>query len=102
MVLAGKGGNGGGALVAARRLAGWGVQVHAGLDATTGLPMDPVVKADVTFTLALPKTGLSEEKARPWVGELYLGDIGVPPQVYERFGHDVEGLFSEADMLFLG
>ncbi len=43
----------------------------------------------------------SHEGARGWVGELYLGDIGVPPQVYERFGFAVGGLFSKGDILFL-
>jgi hypothetical protein len=35
--------------------------------------------ADVTLTLALPKTGLG-----PNAGELYLGDIAIPQAVYEE------------------
>jgi NAD(P)H-hydrate epimerase len=34
------------------------------------------------MTLALPKTGLREPDARSRVGELYLADISVPPQLY--------------------
>ncbi len=179
VVLAGRGGNGGGALVAARRLAGWGarVRVHlagdpkdlrpvprvqlqslirmgipidlppveapapklildglvgyslsgaprgevarliewshrveapvlsldlpSGLDAMTGKARTPTARSAATFTLALPKDGLVHEGARGWVGELYLGDISVPPQVYERFGFAVKGLFSRGDILFL-
>jgi len=187
LVLAGKGGNGGGALAAARRLTGWGATVHvyltgqpdalgpvprqqleslvrmgvpvtdpthegshragkltppsvildglvgyslsgpprgetaqliewanrmeapvisldvpSGLDATSGEPTNPTVRAAATFTLAMPKTGLLEKGAHGCVGELYLGDIGVPPKVYGAFGFVVDGLFSRGDILFLG
>jgi len=74
----------------------------AGVDATTGEAPNPTGKATATFTLALPKDGLLEEGARGWVEELYLGDIGVPSQVYERFGFAVDGLFSLGDILYLG
>jgi NAD(P)H-hydrate epimerase len=77
------------------------LDLPSGLDATTGEPRNPTVKATATFTLALPKTGLLEEWAQGSVGELYLGDIGVPPQVYERFGLAVDGLFSQGEILYL-
>jgi NAD(P)H-hydrate epimerase len=77
------------------------LDVPSGLDATTGQALDPTVKATATLTLALPKTGLLREEARDWAGELYLGDIGVPPRVFEPFGLRVEGLFSEGDVLLL-
>lgn len=38
----------------------------------------PVVTADATVTLCLPKAGL---RGRPEVGRLYLADISVPPSV---------------------
>jgi NAD(P)H-hydrate epimerase len=77
------------------------LDVPSGLDASTGRAFDPTVKAAATFTLALPKTGLVHEGARDWVGELYLGDIGVPPEVYEPLGFEVGGLFSNGDVLRL-
>jgi len=163
-VLAGTGGNGGGALVAARRLANWGAKVEvymsaseekmtpvpakqrkilegmdlpiksatelpvtaafdllidgiigyrvkghpyglpekmiswinhrpeavlsldtpSGLDLSSGIPFRPTVKADATLTLALPKIGLFSQEAIEVVGELFLGDISVPPQLYEE------------------
>jgi NAD(P)H-hydrate epimerase len=52
----------------------------SGLDVTTGSTPGPVVKADATLTLAVPKVGLRDS---PEVGELYVGDISVPPGVYE-------------------
>lgn len=54
----------------------------SGLDTTTGIPGVPCIHASATLTLALPKTGLFAPSARAFVGELYLADIGVPPQLY--------------------
>lgn len=54
----------------------------SGLDTTTGIPGSPCIRASATLTLALPKTGLLDPRARPFVGELYLADIGVPPELY--------------------
>ncbi len=52
----------------------------SGLDVTAGSTPGAVVKADATLTLALPKVGLRDS---PEVGELYVGDISVPPGVYD-------------------
>lgn len=165
LVLAGPGGNGGGAMVAARRLAGFGYQVvvipttgmaqltpvtahqarllerigavswwpdrhpesglpetltkgdviidgilgysvrgaphgaaaqwiqaanrhpapKVALDAPSGLNPDDgttageAIRAHTSLTLALPKQGLLSESARPWIGDLAVGDIGIPP-----------------------
>jgi NAD(P)H-hydrate epimerase len=54
----------------------------SGLDTTTGIPGSPCVRASATLTLALPKTGLLSPSAKEFVGDLYLADIGVPPQLY--------------------
>ena len=54
----------------------------SGLDVTTGVPGVPCIAATATLTLAAPKTGLLEAAV---VGELYLGDISVPPAVYDAF-----------------
>ena len=66
----------------------------SGLDTTTGAPGQPCVRAAATLTLALPKTGLLTAAARPYVGALYLADIGVPPELYRRMGIEVPPLFS--------
>jgi NAD(P)H-hydrate epimerase len=65
----------------------------SGLDVTTGVPGQPCVRATATLTLALPKTGLLADLARPFVGELYLADIGVPPELYQSLVLDVPPLF---------
>ena len=54
----------------------------SGLDTTTGIPGSPCIQASATLTLALPKTGLLAPRAKPFVGDLYLADIGVPTELY--------------------
>lgn len=181
IVLAGSGGNGGGALVCARRLANWGARVHvylarpvdsmaavtahqleivrrmgvpalpvemvgdapeddlvidgiigyslsgaprgagadlirwangqrapilaldvpSGLDSTTGDVYEPCIRATATMTLALPKRGLGDPRARPYVGELYLADISVPPGLYTSLGVVVSSLFAKREVIRL-
>lgn len=180
IVLAGRGGNGGGALVAARRLHNWGASVEvaltrpaesfagiprhqlaivqalgipvheqslsfdtpelivdgvigyslkgeprgraaeliqfanenpaavlsldtpSGIDTSSGTVHDPTVAATATFTLALPKAGLFTENTSPLVGELYLGDISVPPELYVSLGFTVYSrLFADSDIVYL-
>ncbi len=67
----------------------------SGLDATTGVPGLPGIRATATLTLALPKTGLLTPEARAFVGDLYLADISVPPELYRRLGLDVGPLFAD-------
>ncbi|MGH7542094.1 MAG: NAD(P)H-hydrate epimerase, partial [Gemmatimonadota bacterium] len=57
------------------------LEVPSGVDITTGEARDPAVRATATLALALPKTGLRSREAAPWVGELWLGDLGVPPEL---------------------
>jgi len=65
----------------------------SGLNTTTGIPGDPCVRATVTITLALPKTGLVTPEASAYVGDLYLADISVPPQLYARLGIEMPPVF---------
>jgi NAD(P)H-hydrate epimerase len=64
------------------------LDVPSGLDVTTGATPGLVVRPE--RTLALPKTGL-----RSVPGELYLADIGIPPEVYHRLGLSLEPLFGK-------
>jgi len=176
IVLAGTGGNGGGALVCARRLSGWGYDVRviltdhtkmtpipqhqldildqmklsvgsaddleslpeagliigyslsgnpfgtaktmiewanhqttptlsldtpSGIDLTIGTICEPAIRAKATLTLALPKEGLFNEQVKALRGELYLGDISVPPVLYAAPGLEITlpPIFREADIL---
>lgn len=76
----------------------------SGLDLTTGIVHAPTVKATATLTLALPKVGLFTPAALGHRGELYLGDISVPPGLYAQPGLNLEvspNLFIESDVLKL-
>ncbi len=65
----------------------------SGLDTTTGVPGTPCIRATATLTLALPKVGLLTSEAVPYVGELFLADISVPPTLYQRLSLHVPPLF---------
>lgn len=73
----------------------------SGVDTTTGQVFEPAIKATATMTLALPKRGLLDERVAPHVGELYLADISVPPELYNSpaLQIQVEALFAESDIL---
>ncbi len=120
VVLAGTGGNGGGALVCARRLANWGADVEVYLTSGDDASFGPVpahqlsivrnmgidvpgdaVRAEATMTLALPKAGLAKPNIETYVGELYLADISVPPSLYSRMGLEVPPIFGESEILRL-
>jgi NAD(P)H-hydrate epimerase len=57
------------------------LDLPSGLNPNSGETLDPTIKADATMTLALPKIGL-KNPSQQVVGELYLADIGVPPDLY--------------------
>ena len=61
------------------------LDLPSGLDATSGEAPGVIVRPERTLTLALPKTGL-----RRVPGELYLADIGIPPEVFRRIGISFE------------
>lgn len=66
----------------------------SGLDTTSGVPGEPCIRAAATLTLALPKTGLMTPQAKPYVGDLYLADISVSPELYQRLGIEVPNFFA--------
>jgi NAD(P)H-hydrate epimerase len=71
----------------------------SGIDLTDGLVFAPAIKANATLTLALPKKGLFHKDVIPLRGELYLGDISVPPGLYKKLGLNVESFFSKGEIL---
>jgi NAD(P)H-hydrate epimerase len=71
----------------------------SGLDTTSGVPGKPCIRAAATLTLALPKTGLLTAQAQSVVGDLYLADISVPPELYSRLGVEVPNLFENDTIL---
>ena len=75
----------------------------SGLDLTTGKLFDPIIKADATLTLAMPKKGLFDSEAKKVIGELYLGDISVPQELYQEktLGLTSTNLFRYSDVVRL-
>jgi len=57
------------------------IDLPTGLNSDTG-EVDPgTVRADMTITLACPKQGFFFFPGREYIGELYVGDIGLPPEL---------------------
>lgn len=77
------------------------LDVPSGVDTATGAVHEPAIRAAATLTLALPKQGLHTEAAGKCIGELYLGDISVPPQLYTRspLSLDVGPMFAEDEVI---
>ena len=53
------------------------------------------------MTLALPKVGLTLKKNRIFVGDLYLADISVPPDICRKITGkmQIKPFFSEAEII---
>jgi hydroxyethylthiazole kinase-like uncharacterized protein yjeF len=78
------------------------VDVPSGLDADTGAAYAPVVQAQTTVTLGLPKPGLLTGDGPRVAGDIWVADIGVPFEVYTVLGLKVPpDLFPAADRVRL-
>lgn len=64
----------------ANRLA---VDLPSGLDCDTGAPAAPTVKATATCTFLRPKAGFLNPEAQPYLGQVFVTDIGVPADAQE-------------------
>jgi hydroxyethylthiazole kinase-like uncharacterized protein yjeF len=77
------------------------------LDLPSGIGGDiglrgPCVTADVTVTLGAPKVGMLDRITDPYVGDLYLADLGIPPAVWRRAGVDMPpSLFASGPLVRL-
>lgn len=59
------------------------IDVPTGLDAQTGGHSSETLRARHTLTFVAAKVGLLESVAAPFVGELHILPIGIPPEVLE-------------------
>ncbi|MFO0864102.1 MAG: NAD(P)H-hydrate epimerase [Gemmataceae bacterium] len=57
------------------------LDLPSGLDADTGLPLGPTIRAERTVTFAAMKKGFANPASREWTGEIHVVDIGVPIDV---------------------
>jgi hydroxyethylthiazole kinase-like uncharacterized protein yjeF len=76
------------------------VDLPSGLDADSGVAYSPTVRADVTVTFSLPKTGLLREDGPRLAGEVWIADIGIPVEAFHRIGVETPpGLFASAELV---
>jgi len=67
--------------ISCKRLA---VDIPTGLDCDTGQIANVAFRADLTCTFVALKPGLLTPEAKPFVGEIKVVDIGVPPEVISQ------------------
>ncbi len=70
------------------------LDLPSGLDPDDAGPFDPCITATATMTLALPKRGLTLERALPVMGDLYLADIGIAAGILKEVSARVGALFA--------
>jgi NAD(P)H-hydrate epimerase len=64
------------------------VDIPSGINGTTGEVMGTAVAADITVTMALPKTGSLFYPGKAFTGSLEVVDIGISGEVVEEAGLD--------------
>ncbi len=62
------------------------VDIPSGIDATTGEVMGRAVVADLTVTMAFPKTGMVYYPGKSYCGAVDVVDIGIPQELVEKKG----------------
>ena len=77
------------------------LECPSGLEPDTGEPLQPTLQARATLALGLPCAGLFASLAGQFTGELWLCDIGYPPEALEDAGLDAEGLFEANEIVRL-
>ena len=74
------------------------IDLPSGLNADTGEAEGEVVRADITVTLGLPKTGLIRSAALEYVGTLEVADIGIPEELVAHAETDEHELIHISDL----
>ncbi len=77
------------------------IEVPSGLDPDSGEPLAPTLKARCTLALGLPAQGLYGSLAWQFTGEVWLCDVGYPPEALDEADLDGEGLFVENELVRL-
>jgi NAD(P)H-hydrate epimerase len=77
------------------------IECPTGLEPDSGEPLDPTLEARITLALGLPCAGLFASLAWQFTGELWLCDIGYPPEALDAAGIDAEGLFEANEIVRL-
>ena len=60
------------------------VDIPSGLDADSGAPVGPTIRAQHTATIAAAKKGFARPEAAAWLGQVHVIDMGAPRRVVEE------------------
>ncbi len=60
------------------------IDIPSGVDADSGAAEGKAVRANLTATMCLPKTGLIRPQAVPYVGNIEIIDIGIPADLKDE------------------
>lgn len=58
------------------------IEAPSGLNLESGKPGNPTVKANATLVMAIPKFGHFRLTASKLLGDLFMADISIPPEIY--------------------
>jgi NAD(P)H-hydrate epimerase len=64
------------------------VDIPSGLDADTGQPQGPTVRAHHTATIVAAKKGFAQPEAAAWLGQVHVIDMGAPRRFVEEVVKD--------------
>jgi NAD(P)H-hydrate epimerase len=77
------------------------LECPSGLEPDSGEPLPPTLKARTTLALGLPVAGLFGSLAWQYTGELWLCDIGYPPEALDESDLDGDGIFEANELVRL-
>lgn len=60
------------------------IDAPSGIDTDTGELMGTGIKADITITFGRNKTGLLQDAGKDYSGKIYVENIGIPDEAYEK------------------
>jgi NAD(P)H-hydrate epimerase len=63
------------------------VDLPSGMDCDTGQPLGSCIIATRTVTFVAEKTGFAAPGAKAFLGEVEVGDIGLPRELVDSLGH---------------
>jgi len=75
------------------------LDLPSGLDATTGKAYEPCVKATWTVTYHVPKSGLLERQAKPFVGELFACESGLTYTAFPDITEELQKLYQKSPIV---
>jgi len=75
------------------------IDVPSGLNPDTGEAFNPCIKANWTLGLILPKQGCVEKIAKPYAGENWVTDMGVPNEIFQLMDKEVPEIFKDKDTI---